>query len=58
MPSRADYVRSLWALCSTLRDEGVTYHEYLTELTYPLFLKFADELGIGQGIPADAIGKS
>jgi type I restriction enzyme M protein len=29
----------------------VTYHEYLTELTYVLFLKLADELGIEDQIP-------
>ncbi len=28
-----------------LRDDGVTYHEYVTELTYILFLKMAQETG-------------
>jgi type I restriction enzyme M protein len=33
-----------------LRDDGVTYHEYLTELTFVLFLKLAAELGIEERI--------
>lgn len=35
----SEIVRRLWNICSVLRDEGVTYHEYLNELTLPLFLK-------------------
>lgn len=49
--NKAQTVRRLWALCAILRDEGVTYHEYLTELTYVLFLKLASELGIEEAIP-------
>ncbi|MEU1685322.1 N-6 DNA methylase [Micromonospora sp. NPDC005707] len=51
--ARADeIVRDLWGLCSVLRDEGVTYHEYLSELSYPLFLKLASTLSIETKIPA------
>lgn len=51
--ARADeIVRDLWGLCSVLRDEGVTYHEYLGELSYPLFLKLASTLSIETKIPA------
>ena len=46
-----EIVRSLWNLCSVLRDEGVTYHEYLSELTFPLFLKLAADLPIREEIP-------
>jgi type I restriction enzyme M protein len=53
MTDATDAIRRLWGLCSILRDEGVTYHEYLTELTYLLFLKLADELGIEDRIPSD-----
>jgi type I restriction enzyme M protein len=53
MADATDAVRRLWGLCSILRDEGVTYHEYLTELTYLLFLKLADELGIEDRIPSE-----
>lgn len=39
-----DIVQKLWNLCNILRDDGITYHEYVTELTYILFLKIASEL--------------
>ena len=37
-----DIVQKLWNLCNVLRDDGITYHQYVTELTYILFLKMAD----------------
>ena len=36
-----EIVSKLWNLCNVLRDDGITYHEYVTELTYILFLKMA-----------------
>ncbi len=30
----------LWNLCNVLRDDGVTYHQYLNELTYILFIQY------------------
>ena len=38
-----DIVQKLWSLCNVLRDDGVTYHQYVTELTYLLFLKMMEE---------------
>lgn len=38
-----DIVAKLWNLCNVLKDDGVTYHQYVTELTYLLFLKMAQE---------------
>lgn len=38
-----DIVGKLWNLCNVLKDDGVTYHQYVTELTYLLFLKMAKE---------------
>src|SRR5882762_10930971 len=38
-----DIVVKLWNLCNILRGDGVTYHQYVTELTYLLFLKMAKE---------------
>ena len=38
-----DIVQKLWNLCNILKDDGVTYHQYVSELTYLLFLKMADE---------------
>lgn len=40
-----DIVARLWNLCNVLKDDGVTYHQYVTELTYLLFLKMAKETG-------------
>ena len=33
----------VWSFCNTLRDDGVSYGDYLEQLTYLLFLKMADE---------------
>jgi type I restriction enzyme M protein len=40
-----DIGAKLWSLCNVLRDDGVTYHQYLSELTYLLFLKMMQETG-------------
>jgi type I restriction enzyme M protein len=40
-----EIVQKLWNLCNVLRDDGITYHQYVTELTYILFLKMAQETG-------------
>lgn len=45
-----EIVQKLWNLCNVLRDDGITYHEYVTELTYMLFLKMACELGTEEEI--------
>src|SRR6188768_1187631 len=45
MPSTQDIVQKLWNLCHVLRDDGITYHQYVTELTYLLFLKMMKERG-------------
>jgi len=36
-------VQKLWSLCDILRDDGITYQQYVTELTLLLFLKMAQE---------------
>ena len=46
-----EIVAKLWNLCNVLRDDGITYHQYVTELTYILFLKMAKETGSEKGIP-------
>lgn len=51
MSTTHDIVGKLWNLCNVLKDDGVTYHQYVTELTYLLFLKMAKETGQEQGIP-------
>ena len=49
--STQDLVAKLWNLCNLLRDDGVTYHEYINELTYLVFLKMVDETGTDNNIP-------
>jgi len=44
-------VAKLWNLCNVLKDDGVTYHQYVTELTYLLFLKMAKETGAEDKLP-------
>ncbi len=46
-----EIVSKLWNLCNVLRDDGITYHQYVTELTYILFLKMAKETGTEGRIP-------
>lgn len=36
-------VQKLWNCCNVLRDDGLSYQDYLEQLTYLLFLKMADE---------------
>jgi type I restriction enzyme M protein len=51
MPHTQDIVAKLWNLCNILKDDGITYHEYVTELTFLLFLKMAQEIGMEKGLP-------
>lgn len=36
-------VSKIWNLCSVLRDDGVSYSDYLEQITYLIFLKMAHE---------------
>ena len=53
----ATIVQRLWNYCNVLRDDGVSYGDYVEQLTYLLFLKMADEqeheLGKASAIPAE-----
>lgn len=44
-------VQKIWGLCHILRGDGVSYHEYISELTYLLFLKIAEETKTEDLIP-------
>ena len=41
--STAPIVSKVWSFCTTLRDDGVGYGDYVEQLTYLIFLKMADE---------------
>lgn len=41
--STNNLVAKIWSFCDTLRDDGVSYSDYLEQITYLLFLKMADE---------------
>jgi len=51
MTTTTDIVAKLWSLCHVLRDDGVTYNEYVTELTFLLFLKMLEETGKESRLP-------
>ena len=36
-------VQKLWNYCNILRDDGLSYGDYVEQLTFLLFLKRADE---------------
>ena len=53
MNSVHDIVQKLWRLCAILRKDGITYQQYVTELTFLLFLKMMQEKEKDRdGIPA------
>ena len=43
MSTPAALVQKLWNYCNILRDDGLSYGDYVEQLTYLLFLKMADE---------------
>lgn len=44
-------VQKLWNLCNVLRDDGITYQDYVTELTFLLFLKMMEETKREDALP-------
>lgn len=51
-----EIVQKLWNLCNVLRDDGITYHQYVTELTYILFLKMMKEKDVEDTIEKNIVG--
>lgn len=51
--SAEEIANKLWNLCNVLRDDGVTYHQYLNELTYILFLKLSEVKGFEEHLPEE-----
>jgi type I restriction enzyme M protein len=56
--SAEEIAKKLWALCNVLRDDGVTYYQYLNELTYILFLRLAEVNGFEDQLPEEYRWKS
>ncbi|SIT96644.1 type I restriction enzyme M protein [Epilithonimonas bovis DSM 19482] len=48
-----EIANKLWNLCNVLRDDGVTYHQYLNELTYILFLKLSEVKNFADQFPEE-----
>ena len=44
-------VQKIWSLCNILRGDGITYYQYVSELSYLLFLKIAQENGSEKLLP-------
>ena len=43
MTTSTDIGQKLWNYCNVLRDAGLSYGDYLEQLTYLIFLKMMDE---------------
>ena len=43
MTTSAQLVQKLWNYCNVLRDDGLSYGDYVEQMTFLLFLKMADE---------------
>ena len=43
MDQSHNLVQKLWNYCNILRDDGLSYGDYVEQLTFLLFLKMADE---------------
>ncbi|EAZ0191297.1 N-6 DNA methylase [Salmonella enterica] len=44
-------IQKIWSLCNILRGDGITYYQYVSELSYLLFLKIAQENGSEKHLP-------
>ncbi len=52
-------VQKLWNYCNILRDDGLSYQDYIEQLTFLLFLKMADErqrTQPGRGVDPEGTG--
>jgi type I restriction enzyme M protein len=53
----AGLIRKLWQYCNVLRDDGLSYPDYVEQLTYLLFLKMSDEQ-VGGPVPPEYAWRS
>lgn len=49
-----DIVQKLWKQCDVLRDDGINYSDYVTELVLLLFIKMLEEKGLSGILPEDS----
>jgi hypothetical protein len=49
-------VQKLWNYCNVLRDDGLSYGDYVEQLTFLLFLKMADERWQAHAVAGGASG--
>ena len=47
----AELSKKIWSLSNVLRDDGIVFHKYMSELTYLLFLKVADQTRRNDPLP-------
>jgi len=47
----AELSKKIWSLSNVLRDDGIVFHKYMSELTYLLFLKVADQTRRNDSLP-------
>ncbi len=52
MSNAPQLVQKLWNYCNILRDDGLSYGDYVEQLTYLLFLKMAEEQAQLRGKPS------
>jgi len=45
----APIVSKVWSFCTTLRDDGVGYGDYLEQLTYLIFQRVLESQNVGLG---------
>ena len=45
-------ISKVWGFCTTLRDDGLVYGDYLEQLTYLIFFKMADRASPGHSKPS------
>ncbi len=56
MNTSGGLVQKLWNYCNILRDDGLSYGDYVEQLTFLLFLKMADEQSRLRGTPSAVPG--
>lgn len=60
--TNSDIVQKLWNLCDVLRDDGINYSDYVTELVLLLFIKMEFEQvqnndSFGHKLPEGALAR-